>query len=431
MKYVIWGTGKLAGRLIHHMNIDDIICFVDTKKQIDDFCGKKVISLEKYEKEYYDYPIVISFLQSDEAVEILNKKMIDNYFLITDCPGEFQTSNVQDILKKHVIDCLKKEERYYIFGNNLYALLVYDWVKNSCNIEPTLLIDETMPLRKRESIEKIGYKWIKKDKYVGQGYLLYCDYASKEIKNKMAMNHKMKCLYDMSDEIKEYHNEKIERFKNIHNNKRCFIIATGPSLRVEDLECLQREKIITISMNQIWRMFEKTDWRPNYYIADDPGAIKLIAPQFDKFSIDDYFIGDTVTDFEKTKYPDNVFLHHFNYEFVSKRLPEFSEDFSRQCYLGTSVTYSCLQLAVYMGFKEIYLLGVDFSYGNCSSPEKYRHCYEEKELLSTGYPDFIEMAYIAAKRYADSHGIKIYNATRGGKLEVFERVDFDSLFEKK
>lgn len=36
--------------------------------------------------------------------------------------------------------------------------------------------------------------------------------------------------------------------------------------------------------------------------------------------------------------------------------------------------------------------------------------------------------YQAARRYAETHGIKIYNATRGGELEVFERVDFDSLF---
>ncbi len=34
---------------------------------------------------------------------------------------------------------------------------------------------------------------------------------------------------------------------------------------------------------------------------------------------------------------------------------------------------------------------------------------------------------MAAKNYADSHGIKILNATRGGKLEVFERVNFDEI----
>ena len=30
-----------------------------------------------------------------------------------------------------------------------------------------------------------------------------------------------------------------------------------------------------------------------------------------------------------------------------------------------------------------------------------------------------------------SHDIEILNATRGGKLEVFERVDFDALFQEQ
>ena len=41
------------------------------------------------------------------------------------------------------------------------------------------------------------------------------------------------------------------------------------------------------------------------------------------------------------------------------------------------------------------------------------------------------MAYEAAEKYTESKGIKIYNATRGGMLEVFERVDLDSLFEEE
>ena len=45
-------------------------------------------------------------------------------------------------------------------------------------------------------------------------------------------------------------------------------------------------------------------------------------------------------------------------------------------------------------------------------------------------PNNMVLAYKSAKKYADSHGIRIYNATRGGKLEVFERIDFDSLFEQ-
>ena len=58
------------------------------------------------------------------------------------------------------------------------------------------------------------------------------------------------------------------------------------------------------------------------------------------------------------------------------------------------------------------------SYHRASSGVKPNACRKTENLL----------AYQAAREYADRHGIKIYNATRGGKLEVFERVDFDSLF---
>ena len=40
-------------------------------------------------------------------------------------------------------------------------------------------------------------------------------------------------------------------------------------------------------------------------------------------------------------------------------------------------------------------------------------------------------AYKVAKQYADDHNIKIYNATRGGKLEVFERVDLDDILMQR
>ena len=73
------------------------------------------------------------------------------------------------------------------------------------------------------------------------------------------------------------------------------------------------------------------------------------------------------------------------------------------------------------------LLGVDFSYAG-SKDAKYEHFFKEEKLVATGFTAQVSLAYKAARKYADAHGIKIYNATRGGKLEVFERVDFDSLF---
>lgn len=45
-----------------------------------------------------------------------------------------------------------------------------------------------------------------------------------------------------------------------------------------------------------------------------------------------------------------------------------------------------------------------------------------------GFVDQVTLAYQSAKQYANQHDFKIYNATRGGKLEIFERVDFNDLF---
>lgn len=131
------------------------------------------------------------------------------------------------------------------------------------------------------------------------------------------------------------------------------------------------------------------------------------------------------------------------------QLPYFSSDCSRRVYTAGTITYEMLQLAVYMGFQEIYLLGMDFSYSverhNDNSITKNGVCNHMKEIeweeqkfykaISKKYNESymadidLQLAgYKAAKEYVDSHGIEIYNATRGGKLEVFPRVNFDDLF---
>lgn len=57
--------------------------------------------------------------------------------------------------------------------------------------------------------------------------------------------------------------EQIKKYKDIHQRERCFIVATGPSLTLSDLEVLKNE--YTFGMNSIVKLFDKTDWRPTYY----------------------------------------------------------------------------------------------------------------------------------------------------------------------
>ena len=107
-----------------------------------------------------------------------------------------------------------------------------------------------------------------------------------------------------------------------------------------------------------------------------------------------------------------------------------------------------IELAMYMGFAGIYLIGVDCSNGFGSGGHFIKD-YENKDMqkiertrtmtlakngrrlsfeeLGKYRQDRSMFAYAKLRKYADKHGIKIYNATRGGYLEEFERVNLDDL----
>ena len=49
------------------------------------------------------------------------------------------------------------------------------------------------------------------------------------------------------------YSEKIKKLKDNYIGKRCFIIGNGPSLRIEDLNCLKGE--YTFAANRIYEIF--------------------------------------------------------------------------------------------------------------------------------------------------------------------------------
>ncbi|MDO4317094.1 MAG: DUF115 domain-containing protein [Lachnospiraceae bacterium] len=225
----------------------------------------------------------------------------------------------------------------------------------------------------------------------------------------------------------------IAGFKNLYPGRRCFIIATGPSLRLEDLELLKNE--ITFSMNSIINLYDKTSFRPTFYMLQDGRVEKRFREKLADMGSSKVFIGAGNTyGFDVNISPKTVRRFHPNcymyyldtaYHFYNMcyRKPkadiQFSEDCSGAIKDGYTVTYSALQLAVYMGFREIYLLGCDANYAG--------HV-DEKTDGGENKPLHMHIkAYAAAKEYADSHNVKIYNATRGGMLELFPRVSLDDL----
>lgn len=227
--------------------------------------------------------------------------------------------------------------------------------------------------------------------------------------------------------LKNEYIEKINNYKDKHLGDRCFIIATGPSLTVEDLEKLRGE--ITIGMNSISKIGEKTNWRPTYYGIQDLSVYKNLKKSIEQLDKKvTIFIADFFPKSEKVIGENVVEMPIYGKDHLINPFAD-NVEFSSDCYDvihdGYTITYSLIQLAVYMGFKEIYLLGADCSYAK-QGPQHFietgivdpnAHLAGERMLRS----------YRVAKQYADSHSIKIYNATRGGYLELFERVNLDEM----
>jgi hypothetical protein len=244
--------------------------------------------------------------------------------------------------------------------------------------------------------------------------------------------------------------KKLALLKNKYAGKRCFIIGNGPSLNKLDLTLLKDE--FTFGVNAIYLNYEKMKFHPNFYMVED----SLVAhdrkdeineyegPELKFFGA--YFDGIFKKD-EKTIWL-NVIMN-FDEEFNDKvDYPLFSTNPLRRVYVCGTVTYLCLQLAYYMGFDEVYMIGFDHNYVIPATAVISNKTKGGFDILSTeddpnhftpgyfgkGYKwhdprvDRMELGFAKAKRYFEAAGKKVYNATAGGKLEVFERRKYEDLF---
>ncbi len=227
---------------------------------------------------------------------------------------------------------------------------------------------------------------------------------------------------------KKYRDLKL--LKDKHKGERCFIVCTGPSLSVDDLERLKGE--YTFGVNNVFRLFDKTSWRPTYYGVIEPLVFETLRDDPVFKGLENVFLPDLFEKKYKQLSVKQCYIFPMDkFELYWSRLVKkpvrFSDDISLVVYDVSTVAYSLMQIAVYMGFEEIYLLGCDCNY---SGEKQHFAEYGVKANNAEITEKNLIVAFSAARKYADSHGIRIYNATRGGKLEVFERVNFDSLFDQ-
>jgi hypothetical protein len=232
--------------------------------------------------------------------------------------------------------------------------------------------------------------------------------------------------------------QRLADFKDLHSGERCFIIGNGPSLQQTDLHLLRDE--FTFGMNRIYLLFAELGFPTSYYLSINSLVIEQCAadiydldmPKFlswrsHKF-LDHLITGDRLSE------NDPIFLH------TTYTGPGFTRDARKRLWEGATVTYVALQLAFFMGFHTVILIGVDHSFSTQGKPNTTIVSEgDDRDHFHTAYfgkgfrwqlPDLdtSEQAYRMARDAYGQAGRQVLDATIGGKLTVFPKVDYTSLF---
>lgn len=241
-------------------------------------------------------------------------------------------------------------------------------------------------------------------------------------------------------QLKQYQNsaesKRLSCFKDRYKGESCYIIGNGPSLKVSDLDKLK--DCYTFAANRIFTLFDKTSWRPTFYTCVDHESYKLFGNEIQNINAKSIFLDYKGKKyFSKVKEPKIYYIFHYEPFKIKKwelSNPIISEDITKMVSASNTVTFVSIQLAIYMGFKKIYLIGVDHQYAKQVLRDGTVIENKNIKTYADGIPDSgisyqcidaTTNAYEVAKKYCDNHDIEILNATRGGKLEVFPRIIFE------
>lgn len=242
---------------------------------------------------------------------------------------------------------------------------------------------------------------------------------------------------------KNKYGKHITSYKNQYVGQRCFVIGNGPSLRAEDLTVLHAHREITFAFNRIYNIFEATPWRPTFYISQDEKMLSGCADIVNALDLPAKFIPIQLKWYFGIDISGAQYFNLTGQKTESPSAFHFSDNIAHEIFNADTVMYTAAQLAAYMGFREIYMIGVDHHFQisqnnkgeilvDPSVKDYFSDQYnEDRETLYIPNTEKSTMTYLAMKQHCSQRGIQVYNATRGGKLEVFPRVDFDSLFPNK
>lgn len=242
---------------------------------------------------------------------------------------------------------------------------------------------------------------------------------------------------------------RLKSLKDKYKGKRIFIIGNGPSLNRTPLEFLKDE--YTFAVNRFHLMYDRISWRPTFYTICDRRVIKDIANEVNALTGSTCFLDEKFRGMHREG--DDIYYTNVTLKYDKPEEQHFSYDISKGVRASNTVVGVAIQIAQYMGFGPIYMIGCDLGYKVLETVEQKG---DDKFNMGVGFdltstkdddPNHFDPRYFGkgrlwhapnVKGMVEHHtyyrtaveraGNKIYNATVGGELEAYERVNFDDLF---
>lgn len=227
---------------------------------------------------------------------------------------------------------------------------------------------------------------------------------------------------------------RLNELRDRYRGQRAFIIGNGPSLKRTDLYKLRHD--FTFGLNRIYLMFPQLGFNTSCLVTVNDLVIEQCLSEMDRLPVPRFLSWRSHRFFSPSR--EVASLPIFLYTTYDG--PKFARDVRGRVWEGATVTYVALQLAFFIGFQQVILVGVDHAFATRGEANRtVVSGGDDPDHFSASYfgkgfrwqlPDLVtsEVAYAMAREAYARAGREILDATIDGKLTVFPKVGYDSLF---
>lgn len=218
--------------------------------------------------------------------------------------------------------------------------------------------------------------------------------------------------------------------RNRHAGERCVIMCNGPSLNRMELGFLMRETVI--GLNKIYLGIRQFGFYPRYLVAVNPKVIEQAASDLKRLNC---------VKFISSRGAHLMPEDGLTYLIKTANTPcRFCADISQGVHEGWTVTYAALQIAFFLGFEQVVIIGMDHRYDYSGGPNETRvmhgddpnhfspKYFGDGQLWETPDLERSEESYRIARDEYEKAGRSIVDATLDGACTVFAKQDYRKIF---